>query len=325
MTKTIRPAPIAGFFFLLLLSLQCSPVREVPVDEVVKAFLGMPAAGQTTSFTNQLPVNNEGGHLQGVQYLRKGKKEYAILSGSSSTYAYYAVARLGAEPQVTGIHKILDKPYKHAGGFQIYQNLMAVGVEDNDARDRSKVFIYRISDPESPPEAPVAVIERRGDYQRATAGCIGLTRLNDQLLLVVGDWDSKHLDFYTAPYPSRRSDALSFELIHTIDTEKADKSAWIDPDWLSYQNINLLRDAKDRIYLVGTAGNSQGEDVADLFELNPAGQNGFQLRKIAGKNFGARDETKFRWGAGIFHDSDGKLRILSCGENLWEASFLTWF
>ena len=69
---------------------------------------------------NDLEVNNRGGHLQGVQLMVKDGQEYAILSGSSSTSAYYAVARLDPIPEVISVNILMDKPFKHAGGIQVF-------------------------------------------------------------------------------------------------------------------------------------------------------------------------------------------------------------
>ena len=47
---------------------------------------------------------------------------------------------MGIENSVISVNSILLKPYKHAGGFQISNNLITIGVKDNSARLKSKVF-----------------------------------------------------------------------------------------------------------------------------------------------------------------------------------------
>jgi hypothetical protein len=69
---------------------------------------------------NKLEVNNHGGHLQGVQLLVKNGVEYAIISGSSDTHAYYSVAKLDGYNEVQSVNILMHKPFKHAGGIQIY-------------------------------------------------------------------------------------------------------------------------------------------------------------------------------------------------------------
>ena len=148
------------------------------------------------SFMNSLVVNNNGGHLQGIQYYQYNQNDYYFMSGSSDSYSYYSVVKMGEENSVISINKILDKPFKHAGGFQISNNLMAIGVEDNSERDKSKVFIYRIDNPENLPMEPLEIVDRFGTIERATAGCVGIIEIRDNILMVVGDWNTEHLDFY---------------------------------------------------------------------------------------------------------------------------------
>ena len=56
---------------------------------------------------NEWEVNNQGGHLQGVQLLVKDGMEYAILSGSSGTYAYYSVVKLGNCNEVLSVNILM--------------------------------------------------------------------------------------------------------------------------------------------------------------------------------------------------------------------------
>ena len=144
------------------------------------------------SFNNALEINNTGGHLQGIQKLIHNQNEYFILTGSSSGYSYYTIVKTGEENMVISVNKILEKPFKHAGGFQIHNNLMAIGVEDNDAKTRSKVFIFHLENPDPPPEEPLAIIDRMGTHKRATAGCVGIIAIHEKILVVVGDWDTAH-------------------------------------------------------------------------------------------------------------------------------------
>lgn len=273
-------------------------------------------------FQNSLEINNNGGHLQGIQYLRHNQNDYYVLSGSSSIYSYYSIVKIGKENLVISTNKILDIPFKHAGGFQISKNLMAIGVEDNDAKNKSKVFIFQIDDPEKPPKKPLAVIERTGMAKRATAGCVGIITIHENVLVVVGDWDTKHLDFYSINQNELGQVGATFKMIYTIDSRKIDKSGWIDEDWLSYQNINFVKDTSDNLFLAGMTSGEKGENVLDLFEIESEDLTSFKLKKIYSKKFIGNKKTKFRWGAGI-HFSDGmEIKVLSCGENIKDRSII---
>ena len=274
---------------------------------------------------NKLEVNNQGGHLQGVQLLVKNEVEYAIISGSSDTYAYYSVAKLDNYNEVLSVNILMHKPFKHAGGIQIYQDLMVVGIEDNDAKDKSKVCIYEIENPDKPPVKPLAMIERIGDPFRSSAGCTGITRIGNWYLIVVGDWDTKHLDFYLCDEHSLKQNIEAFENVYTIDTENIDRSAWLDKEWHAYQNINLLKDTDGKLYLFGFGRNVQNENIADLFLVENKNLKEFGLRKIMSKTFICKHGADFRSGAGIFLQPDGKLKVISCGSHIKDSLVLNVF
>lgn len=273
-------------------------------------------------FQNSLEINNNGGHLQGIQYIHRDQNDYYVLSGSSDTYSYYAIVKIGKVNSVISVNKILEKPFKHAGGFQIYNNLMAIGVEDNDAKNKSKVFIYHVDDPEKPPKKPFAVIDRMGAAKRATAGCVGISHIRDKVLVVVGDWDSENLDFYKIDRDELGQNGKTFELVCTINSKKIDKTGWIDENWLSYQNINFLKDNIDNLYLAGMSSGEKGENVLDLFEIQSEDLSSFKLKKIYSKAFEANNQTKFRWGAGIYTSDNLGIKAFSCEENIQDTSVI---
>ncbi len=230
------------------------------------------------------------------------------------------MVKIGDENSVISVNKILDKPFKHAGGFQIFKNLMAIGIEDNTDKNRSKVFIYRLESPENPPNAPYAIIEREGKEKRATAGCVGIIEVNDDLLVVVGDWDSRHLDIYRMQNKNLILNDKLFKRIYSIDAETIDKSNWINDSWLAYQNINLIKDSSDNLYLAGMASNSSKENILDLFKIDTENYTEFSLRKIYSKKFPFSEYVKFQWGGGIHLTEDNQLKVFLCGAHIKEVS-----
>ena len=183
------------FITTLLISAGCA---SDSTTNVISAFKNIEKSPKIIKYKNEKETYNRGGHLQGVQLTENS--DYAIVTGSSDLHAYYAVVKLDEKPEVISVNKLMEKPFKHAGGFQIFRNLMAVGIEDNSVKDKSKVCIYNIQNPEIPTTEPIAVIDRKGEPLRATAGCVGITKYNNKALVLVGDWDSKHLDFYTCKF-----------------------------------------------------------------------------------------------------------------------------
>jgi hypothetical protein len=321
--KFVILSVFATIFYCMAPLISRSQRSTEGIDPVVTAFKQIGSETRSTTFTNHLEVNRHGGHLQGIQRISRNGKHYLILSGSSATHSYYAVIDEATENHVTSIVKIMEKPYKHAGGFQVCEHMMAIGIEDNDAKNRSRVLLFDLSDPENPPDKPVFEIERSGPKYRSTAGCIALTRMSDKWILIVGDWDTKNLDFYITENADCPGKNNPFYHIYAIETKKMDKSDWVTSSWLSYQNINLIRSGSGQLFLAGFTSNSKNEDIADLFEIEVAQNHVFHVKKVAAKNFGLNNKTKFRWGAGIERTTDDQIRIISCGQHLEAKSIVT--
>lgn len=310
-------------FFIFLLSfpgLSYTQIHSQSEKYIISLFEEIGSIPNSISFNNALEINNHGGHLQGIQFIEYKRHDYYVLSGSSNSYSYYSIVKMGKENKVISINKILEKPFKHAGGFQIYDNLMAIGIEDNNAKNQSKVFIFQIDNPEKPPTEPLVIIERHGTYKRSTAGCVGITIKGGNVLVVVGDWDTKHLDIYKMNKKSLGSKGATMELALSLNSEKMDKTGWVDDDWLSYQNINFIQDLSKNLYLVGMTTNDNNEDIVDLFAVEDT--SGFKLTKIYSRQFEENSLTKFRWGSGIRISGGQKIKILSCGKNIEEKSLI---
>lgn len=290
---------------------------------LVSEFNSLDSNPKVISFSNLLEINNFGGHLQGIQAIENYTGKYFILSGSSDSYSYFAVVKQGDKKEVISVNKLMDKPFKHAGGFQIFQNYLAIGIEDNDAKDKSKVCIFDISNPEKPTGKPVAVIERAGEPKRSTAGCVGITKHKDKILLTVGDWDTKNIDFYSCK--SGEFPKADFELFLTLNSETVSKDNWIDDEWHSYQNINLFSTVENELYLIGLGQNNKNENVADLYQLKEDGGGKFNITKIASKTFNCEKEVSFKAGAGAVIDDNGNLGIIACGYNAEQTSYLNFF
>ncbi|MEM6841202.1 MAG: hypothetical protein AAF632_03165 [Bacteroidota bacterium] len=255
----------------------------------VEAFQRIGDSTYTVSFQNTLTVNREGGHIQGIQWVGGS----FLLSGSSSTVSYYATV---TEGEVTRVDTLLHRPYKHAGGFQVNDRLLAIGVEDNEAKNISQVLVYDFSNPADPVSRPVQVIQREGEVKRATAGCVAIAEYREHYVLLVGDWDIRHLDLYQIPTTQIGDADVSSTQTQSITLEDHLHDDWIDNNWWPYQNINLFN-SEDSLYLVGLGVNDQKENVADVFtvDLEPE----LKLTKVASKTFPEQHKISFLWGAGV--------------------------
>jgi len=269
---------------------------------LVEAFHQLGDSTYSLSFQNSLTVNREGGHVQGIQWVAP---DYLLLSGSSSTVSYLVKVKNG---QVVRVDTLLQFPYKHAGGFQVNDGLLAVGVEDNNAKNTSQVLVYNFSDPAHPSDEPVQIIKRDGEVKRVTAGCVAIAKHQQKYHLVVGDWDTRHLDLYQLDADRITDAQANFTLTKTLTLEEHPRSGWSDSAWWPYQNINLFS-SEGSLYLIGLGINNQEENVADVFavSLEP-----LQLTKIATQTFPQQQSTSFRWGAGVdWHPETKKMRILT--------------
>jgi hypothetical protein len=284
---------------ILFISLVFSSFGQENSDEfIISKFKSISKNPTIIEFDNRKKVNNVGGHLQGIQVIQRDKNRFAFLSGSSDSYAYLSVVKLDDKSEVISVNQMMDKPFKHAGGFQIFENYLAVGIEDNEKKDKSKVCIYDISNPENISVQPVEVIEREGKPLRSTAGCVGITKYKNKALLAVGDWDTQNIDFYSCPV--NEIGESGFELIQSVNIEKLVKDEWTDKAWLAYQNINLINFNND-LYLIGFGQNSNQENVADLFRLKHEDLRKFELVKLASKTFNCENESSFKAGAGLVY------------------------
>jgi hypothetical protein len=306
--------------FLLALGIADNSFAQ---QSAIDNFNNISGISKSIRFESDLEINNKGGHLQGIQYLKAKGKEYALISGSSDLDAYYTVVKLGSINKVISVNNLMKKPFKHSGGFQIFQNFMAVGIEDNSKKDVSKVCIYDVSNPEKPSAKPIAVIDRKGEPLRSTAGCVGICNYKNKALIAVGDWDTKHLDFYTCDF--KKIGKVNFNKIGTIDTEKTTRKGWIDKKWESYQNINLFVFNDNELYLIGLGQNAKNEDIADLFRLKEESSGGFSLIKLASKTFHCKNESSFKAGAGVYLNENGKFQIYSCSYHINNVSYLNYF
>ncbi len=277
-----------------------------------------PAVAETLTFSlpeSRLP---EGGHLQGIQAVN----ETFLLSGSSDDFAYL-IAVQPAEPHAA-VTRLLPSPFRHAGGFQILdQRFAAVGIEDNVRKDRSKIWIIdlanraRIKGKAEPsngkPFRPLIEIERQGEIERATAGAVALARVNDRHLLIVGTWDSATLDVYQSRALDLTDPTCQFEPRGTWSAAEADRDDWIDPVYGSYQNVNLIPEANEKLFLAAFC-HDRGDDRLDLFEWITAKDIPMaqRLRKIRSWSFQCV-RTTFQAGAGLRVQDDGSVSILACG------------
>ena len=308
------------YLLIILLGLNCETQNQIQ-NSFIEQFKNISECPVEIQVSNELPINNNGGHIQGIQLLLAGEKTYAVATGSSDLYSYYLVIKLNTKNEVISVNRLLEKPFKHAGGFQIFEDYMAVGIEDNLAKNKSKVCIYSLSNPEQAVTKPVSVIERDGEPERATAGCVGITKINDEFIIAVGDWNTEHIDFYTCEKGKIENGA--FQKVYSINSKEIVKNQWINNNWLAYQNINLFN-FNNQIYLIGLGVDNQEQNVADLFILEWKLPDSIQLTKVASKTFSTTKNVSFKAGAGVCLENE-KIKIISSGYNTEKKTTINLF
>lgn len=290
--------------------------RKIKVD-LVQIFWDIPSKAKVVEYKNALKINNKGGHLQGVQMTLVNGEEVAYISGSSNNEAYLVEVHLGKK-EVTRVYDLMYKPYKHAGGIQVYDDKLVVGIEDNSEKDKSRVCAYSLDKEKGFDTNPLYQIQRQGEPMRSTAGCVGIASWKGEEVVVVGDWDTKHLDVYVI-----ENNEVSENPHYKITVAELDRSNWVDRNWYSYQNINLLN-FNGQLYLVGMGQDQKGRDIADLYSFQPEKGN-TALKKLASKSFNCTRGVNFRAGAGIMLFPDNTLGIISCGGHVDKSSYLNIF
>jgi len=304
-------------FSLLICGLRPAQAAEMNprVDDVLAALANVaPTPRLVPCHSGDFAVP-AGGHLQGIQQATIGEQRFAILSGSSSAESYLALIALdGAMGRVAEIEPLLGRPFKHAGGFQVCGDYLAVGIEDDNTKQVSKIWIVALGELlKAAGPKPIIEIERRGAYKRATAGAVGMAKANGRHLLCVGTWNSATIDIYHSNGKGLGDPACAFAFRETWDVKNADRSNWSDGDFASYQNLNLVVDGNDRVFLIGFA-HTGGKDVMDVFELRLGNAVPMEnrLKKLC-RHALQGQETSFRHGSGLTVVDSSTVNVLACG------------
>lgn len=280
------------FFFITNLWLYSNSGFAQQVQHVPKAFEALSSEPEIIFIDNKINVPTAGGHLQGVQLIEEDGIEKLLISGSSRTKSYVLQADL-ATGETDQLITLMNDPFRHAGGFQISEPYLAVGIEDNHTKTISKVCLYNYLDTNLDEAKPNLVIEREGKPKEQTAGATGLLMRKNDYLMVVSNWDSRNWDFYSVDLEKNTS-----KLLHSFPAPD---------DWGSYQSINLIMDS-EAIYAIGFYKN-EGIGSADLILVSYQGDFKPIMKKIHTKTFNCKNGVDFATAVGLQVDKEGKLHI----------------
>lgn len=301
-------------FLLFSLSLLLACSQRVPSKGNSSLFDFHPEKSSFISLRNEQDIPNKGGHIQGVQLYQKGDESYYFFTGSSANQSYLAIADVETQ-KVISVQKLLDDPYRHAGGFQIIDDLLFVGIEDNVEKEKSWVLGYRILDPAKGELALLTKIKREGLYKKATAGSVAATKTKHHLWICVGNWDNHDLDVYQLALDQLGNSETIPELRFSINSEKLNRSNWVEKSWFSYQNINFFWNNESLFLAAMAEERLGGKQLLDIFSCDVE-KDELGLKKVFHQKFPKKGEAGFRWGGGVYVDETAKLKLMACGEQI---------
>ena len=318
-----------------MMGLWAPAICQIPLYDFPMAFKQLSSQAENLEFTNTIQFDGTGGHLQGIQLHKENDQIFAYISGSSTTKSYMVKVDLKSPAKVMAIDELMSEPYRHAGGFQIFDNYLAVGIEDNYKRTSSLIRVYNLSGTKKDWSKPLYTIHRAGDFERFTAGAVGMTQYNDEILLAVANWNSINIDFYSCPSADFYSGVGEFHQIGGLTPTEVSTIDWSDSSWRSYQNINLFSDAKEGLYLVGFAREGKDQNLADVFlvtftdtlpsrDSNLVFKRSIQIQKTQTRIFDCGGRTDFRAGAGL-SIIDGTLVLISSPDQIKSNTSLNTF
>ncbi len=247
-----------------------------------------------------------GGHIQGIQLkLDPDKERYlAFLSHDSNRLGYVVVVsfpRSGAHlGQVLHVHQFEAGRLRHAGGIQLLDDILAVGLEDNWSKDRSEIQFWNTADPVNWTQLDHLTIRRRGRPKDKTAGAVGIIRHDSHVVVAVANWDSRAIDFYQSSTPDLNDSHCRFDVMGRWSVNSADTSTW-QPDKLfaSYQAINLVGQSDGAVFLLGFHQRALGRDYVDLYSVDLSVKSTPSLHKIFAQKIKLSNDNHFKYGGGV--------------------------
>ena len=197
---------------------------------------------------------------------------------------------------------LMKDPFRHAGGIQVSNGYLAVGIEDNFKKTSAKACLYNYRNGNLYKSIPDVIIDRTGEVKRPTTGATGLLAREEGYLMVVANWDSRIWDFYSV-----EPENGNYRLLKSFEAPD---------DWASYQSINLIMDEKD-IYAIGFHQEMK-TGRADLIHVSSVDHFEPQMKKIKTKVFNCTNGVDFSGAAGLEVEHGEKLHIWATQKNVSE-------
>lgn len=269
-----------------------------------------------------------GGHVQGVQIRHDAKqhRHLAFLSHDSLKQAYVVVVAFDEsllnDGEIIHVHRFAEGRLRHAGGIQLQNNILAVGLEDNRSKDRSEVQFWDTTDPCDWKPLSHLTISRQGTPKDQTAGAVALTAVDDCYLVAVANWDSVAIDFYRSQSLELSNPACRFRHENRWTQQDADRTDWMpDRRFGRCQSINLVAAGDSELTLYGFHQDAEGHDVADRFRVNLQQPSSPTLTKVSSTVCALPADCHFKYGGGISIQND-RPWILATPRNLGDTGHI---
>ena len=307
--------------------------NDIRITNVCAAFEQQINKPKIIEFVNNGLIIPSGGHFQGIQRLDANGSVYFIITGSSEDEAYFIVVGKTLDKyEIIQKKEISRNPYRHAGGIQVVGDYLVVGIEDNQKQNVSQVLIFDIKEPDKSIGEPILAIHREGKKKLATAGAVAMTKIRDEYLLIVGSWDSDTLDFHKSngislsERDSNGKSVCEFSYRFRWDKDKSNRDNWCDSKWGNYQNINLINDLNDNIFLIGYYFDEEnGFDYADLFSLHLDKPIPEMIKKESSKRMVCKNGASFNYCGGSFVKDENIIISYACSADCSDRGIINEF
>mmetsp|Transcript_129352 Transcript_129352/g.374598 ORF Transcript_129352/g.374598 Transcript_129352/m.374598 type:complete len:412 (+) Transcript_129352:58-1293(+) len=313
---------------------------QIPMKDVRRAIERLTKKGSafTAAAGRNFPPGYNHGHVpspehfQGVQ--RRGNYIYISGSGETAGQAQIIVLEMASRAESGPMARradsdfpqrgdrvvntvSFDSEYWHAGGFSIFGDVLVVGAEAGcSLGDRllgkcqraSRIHFFDLADPRKPKKLPYTAERSAG-----TAGAVALTQeVDGRYLLMVGGIDSEELDFYRSTRSSSLSSDPGFCKFTTWEKSALLCDAGVSSKYYSYQNLNFVRQADGRLFLLGLTRTSEllGDDVVDTFVVSTSSERAVTMKKVGSATLSCPSFTCNMLAAGgVFVDTAEELII----------------
>lgn len=255
----------------------------------------------TMRIRNKLGVDN---HFQGVQKL-PGKNNFVVSGGDIRDKRADLFVIIDGK-----FHRriLLDMwPYWHPGGIQIFENIVAVGVEEWKEEKVAKIYFYDFKDPEHPKALKTWI-----DIPHTKSGAVLFSKLSDGRY-IVGSHDQKNIEIYFSKtadindgFPEKA------DLIVEINKIKSEYAHYLS----SAQTVNLIQQCDDKLFLASFTNKGKltpirnAKDLGQLFSLNISGKTPV-VKHVLEKHFSCKFNCNFAGATGVHINEKGELSVLS--------------